>query len=320
MKPFIKKFLIFLVPLLVCLIYIETYLQFYPSIFQLKAKFINANKDKVSVLILGSSHNQESVNPEYFTKEVVTNQAFGGQDLVLDSRMLNKFIPGLPKLKYVFLELGYHSLEFGDSFDNERNNLYLRYYGINNFGRLVNPLDYSIFIPHPKLYMEFLNPFLEKTAVNKYGFATELSRFERGIQRFPNLNYDSAEINKDRNNLFITRHQYEDVKAYEKNKQIFEGMVATCVKNKITPVILLTPVYKTYFEEMLPAKNQRRKELIKYLIDKYPSTVLLNYENTGEFKITDFTNDDHLNPEGAKLFTLKLDSILNQKAALSANH
>lgn len=313
MKPFIKKFLIFIVPLIVCLIYVETYLQFYPSTFNLKAKFLKSHKKDITTVILGSSHNQEGVNPEYFTKEVVANMAFGGQDPQLDSRILHKYIDQLPKLKYVFLELGYHTLETEDSYNNQRNNLYLRFHGINNFGRRVYPNDYSIFLPYPKLYAEFLNPFLEKTAVNKYGFATELSKFETGLQRFSNLNFDPRLIDKDTVNLFITRHKNEDLEAYKKNKQIFEEMIALCVKHKVTPVVLLTPVYFTYYETMVPEKKQRRDDFMNYLKNKYPSTLIIDYENSREFKITDFTNDDHLIPSGAKTFTIKIDSILNSR-------
>ncbi len=313
MNPFIKKFLIFLIPLIICLIYIETYLQFYPSSFNLKAKYLKSNKKEITTLILGSSHNQEAVNPAYFTKEVVSNMAFGGQDPQLDSRILNKYMDKLPKLKYVFLELAYHTLESEDSYENQRNNLYLRFHGINNFGRRVYPIDYSIFLPFPKLYAEFLNPFLEKTPVNKFGFVTKLSKFEKSIQRFNNLNFNPVLINADRENLFITRHRYEDLVAYEKNKLIFEDIVALCVKHHVTPIILITPVYATYYETMIPAKKKRRDDFMNDLVNKYPTTLVLNYENSQLFEITDFTNDDHLIPEGAKKFTVKIDSILNSK-------
>lgn len=313
MKPFIKKFLIFLIPLIICLIYIETYLQFYPSAFNIKAKYLKSNEKEITTLVLGSSHNQEALNPQFFTHEIAANMAFGGQDPQLDSRILNKYIDQLPKLKYVILELAYHTLESKDSYGNERNNLYLRFHGINNFGRRVYPDDYSIFLPYPKLYVEFLNPFLEKTPVNKFGFVTKLSKFEKSIQRFNNLNFNAELINADRENLFITRHRYEDLAAYEINKLIFEDMVSVCVKHRVTPVILITPVYATYYETMIPAKKQRRDDFMNYLVNKYPSALVLNYENSGEFAITDFTNDDHLIPEGAKKFTIKVDSILSSK-------
>jgi len=306
MRRFLKNVLFFVIPFLLLFIGVEVYLEQYPSTFQLKVKYINSNKNIIEILILGSSHNQNAINPEYLSNFKSANLAFGSQDLQLDNKLLEKYISQLPHLKYVILELSYYTLEYKNDNNYERNNLYLRFYHINNFGRKTNILDYSIFLSNPKL-----NLFIKKTAVNKYGFATELSKFEKEFNRFKNLNYDENLIKKDTDNIIITRHKYENIIAYNENIKIFENMIKLCIRNNVKPIILIPPVYISYYEEMLPKKKQRRDDFAKYIIEKYSSVILFNFEYSNNFLVTEFKNEDHLNPAGAEKFTKIIDNLLN---------
>lgn len=310
-ERFLQKVLLFIIPIVILVACVEGYLQYYPSTFQLKARYIKSNKANIKVLILGSSHSEAAINPEYFSTDYVSNLAYGGQDLQLDAELLKRYVGELPHLKYVCLELSYHTLEFSNSPEYERNTLYLRFHDINNFGRKNNLHDYSILFTNPKLYLTFLNPLSPKVPMNKYGFATELSPFDEGHHRFERLKYDSDAISRDRNNMFILRHKYEDLKTYEKNKVIFENMICECIHRHIKPIIIIPPVYQTYYEEMLPAKKARRDKLVEDCIRKYPSVTLFNCENNRDFLITDFINEDHLSPQAAKKFTLKIDSVIH---------
>jgi hypothetical protein len=309
MKRFLKNIALFMLPLIIGIVGIEWWLGNYPATFQLKAAYVTKHAANIEILVLGSSHNQTAINPEYFTKNTA-NLSFGGQDINLDSKLLDRYISRLPKLKYVFFELGYHGLEIMHDGTYEKNALYLRMYGINNFGRRNNAVDYSIFLSNPGLYSIFLNPFAEKLVVNKYGFTTKLSPFEEGVHRFEDMKYDVEKINKDHNNLFIQRHRNENPGAYRKNKVLFENMIKKCVSHHITPVIVIPPVYTTYYNEMLPAKKQRRDNLIAYIRQHYPSVLVFDHEKADKFDVTDFSNEDHLNPKGAAKFTRLLDKEL----------
>ena len=115
MRSFVFNLIKFSLPLMIIVcgffIYAEYTLQFYPSIFQLKAQNFKQNKNKIEVLILGSSHNKTAINPEFINAFCSSNLAFEGQDIRIDSALFNKTINLLPNLKIVVFELSYHTLE-----------------------------------------------------------------------------------------------------------------------------------------------------------------------------------------------------------------
>lgn len=314
MRKFIIEILKFLfLPLFIgffLVLYAEITLYNYPSTFQLKSEYIKNNIDKINVLVLGSSHNQNAINPELIDNVNISNLAFGGQTLKIDSTLLRKYI-NILNLKMVIFELSYHTLEHAYSSKYHRNSLYLRFYDVNLFNRRVSPIDYSIYFSNPELYNKFLNPWTVKTSINKYGFATELSSHDQEQQRFKNLNYNEQEIMRDSSNMFILRHKYENVIAFKSNTKRMSEMIGLCKKNNIIPIIMMPPVFKNYFDSYLFDKEQRRKTFVKFIKEKFPTTIVLDYEQNRSFKVTDFKNEDHLNPEGAEKLSLKLDSIFN---------
>lgn len=307
---FLKKSLWFIVPPLLLLVWIEWFLAAYPSTFNIKAKFISENKQLVGALVLGSSHNQMAVNPELIQATLTANLAMAGQDIQLDSCLLSRYLPEMPGLKYCFLEVSYHSLEHANDAEYDRNNLYLRFHGINNFGRPATFADYSIFLPEPKRYIRFLNPFHTPTPLNRYGFATELSRFEQDQNRFESLGYDEAKIRSTTDNILIRRHRYEDPEAYRKNCRITENMIRMCLERNVTPVILIPPVFETYYSSMIPAKKERRDQFLQLLSSKYRRLKILNHESDSTYRVRDFKNDDHLDPRGAAKYTRKINDFL----------
>lgn len=324
MKRFILKLIKFSLPFIIVagvfFTYAEYTLYFYPSTFQLKARNFKKNKEDIDVLILGSSHNQVAINPDIINDFSCSNLAFGGQDIRIDSALFDKVILDLPKLQYVIFELSYHTLEHRNNMKYHRNSLYLRFYNINLFDRSTYIKDYSIYLSNPKLYNRFLNPFAEKTPVNKYGFATELSKIDTELHRFKNLNYNESIILNDTSNMVINRHKYEDIVAYNKNTSSLIYMINKCIQNDITPIILSPPVYKNYFNSYLNSKEKRRKDYVNQILEKYPSVIYLDYEQDSRFVIIDFKNEDHLNPSGAKKFSKLLnDSLIEIKARTHNN-
>jgi uncharacterized membrane protein YcaP (DUF421 family) len=65
MKRFLLSFLKFILPFLLMLVAIELYVLYFPSTFNKKATYLKNNITEITTIILGSSHNQNSLNPEY---------------------------------------------------------------------------------------------------------------------------------------------------------------------------------------------------------------------------------------------------------------
>ena len=287
--------------------------------FNIPIKAINFKKSKenIDILILGSSHNQNAINPEIINDFSCSNLACGGQDVRIDSALFNLVFEQLPKLQFVVFELSYHTLEYENKIMYSGNSLYLRFYNINLFNRGVNIKDYSIYLSNPKFYNRFLNPFAKKISVNKYGFATDLFSDGSELHRFKKLKYNENVILNDTANKYIKRHKYEDVEAYNKNTLTISRMINECIKKDITPIIISPPVYKSYFNSYINSKEKRRKDFINKILLNYPYSVYIDYEQDNRFKVTDFKNEDHLNPIGAKKFSRLLNDTINEIKALS---
>ena len=290
---------------------VEIYLGQYPSTFQKKAIYFETHKDSISTLILGSSHNQAAFHLEYFEELKAVNLAFGNQSLMLDSLLLMKLLEESPQLKVVVFELAYHTLELETSTEYHRNNLYLRYYGVNPFGRKVKLSDYSIFFSNPIFYVDFLNPLKKELKTNEFGYLLENPNPLTSNYSFLQLDYDSVKILKDTSNLFIERHNYEDVSAYKRNVLTFEGMIAYCSDKGIIPVIVSPPVYRNYLSKMIPEKETRRVQFIEFLQKKYPSLKVFD-DNLlpTNYSARMFRNEDHLNKNGAKKYSKQIESQL----------
>lgn len=310
MKAFIKKLLLFLLVPLLIVVGFEIYVYTVPSAMKQSATYFLDNRGSIELLVLGSSHPQNAINPEYFKSLKVSNLASGGQDLEVDSMLLFGFINDMPKLKYVVLELSYFSLEYAHPENHPKKTLYYKYFGLDLFNKWLDYRRFTIFWSSPALYFKTLDFSKSFGKFNKYGYQTEMSDFEKVHDRFGNANYDTTIIDKDLNNSFITGHMVEHLDVYERNRVIFESMVKLCAEKGITPIVLLPPMYKTYVQEMKPAKKQRRDDFLEAMEQKYSTLKVWDYEVSHGYQATDFTNPDHLNPVGSKQFTERLDSLI----------
>jgi hypothetical protein len=164
----------------------------------------------------------------------------------------------------------------------------------------------------PPLFTKMLLLNKNSSTINKYGFETDLKNLDQRVLRFKNMNYDTSVINNDTSNGFIKRHSKEYAKTYNKNKIIFLKLIALCVQNGVTPVVLAPPVYMNYYKAMNPQKKKKRDDLLSFIKTKNPQTLVYNFEHTESFTVKDFMNEDHLSPQGAKKFTLLIDSILKR--------
>lgn len=220
MKKFILNIFkfssVFILPVILFFIYAEIFLSSYPTIFKLKADYLNSNRSNIEILTLGSSHNKDAFNPEYITNYKMANIAFDGQDFKIDSALFSNFIKKMPNLKAVVFELSYHSLEHRNEEDYFRNTMYLRYYDLNLFSRKIFLNDYSIYLSNPKWYTRFLNPFKEKAPLNKYGSLKSFFSLGDNPQVFSDYNFESKIIDADSTNELIIRHKYEDLSVYKK--------------------------------------------------------------------------------------------------------
>lgn len=306
MKKFLLSFSKFLFPFFLLLVAIELYVLYFPSTFNSKANHLHSNFATTELLVLGSSHSQNALNPEFLKLKTV-NLANPGQDVQLDSALFFKYVAGMKNLKMLILELDYFTLEERNDKVNFRLPWYKRFFGVQLY-----PLSFidkiSIYASSPsffnKVLIDALNPKKISYQINQYGFITN---------DFPGVmkdkKFDSLALAQTAKERLKNTHTQESIENLQFNKQKLNAMINYCISNKIQLVILSQPMYKTYINNELESKNKRKAFYVDSLKSAAPAVHYFNYENDARFTVYDFKNDDHLNSDGAKKYTPIIDSI-----------
>jgi hypothetical protein len=309
MKKFIKYLILFSIPVLVFLISVELYCRTQTT-FAIKKNYVEKNLGTIETLILGSSHSQNGINPE-FLKTKSCNLAFGGQPIAIDYFLLEKYMAKMKNLKTVLLEVSPHRF-YNELNPNEWNghvysNLYdidykVEEYSVKNYSFALADVNYfsTIFVAN-------LNPKIPKPKLNKFGFM--INDFQ---DRFSKLKNDSLKIQ----NSFKMNNKFNNQENFETNTVFLNKIIEKCQQNSVKIILMGTPLYRTYSTKIPLKIKKQHQDLISKIIHKF-GIQYYDFSNSKRFNLKDFKNDNHLNPNGAKKFTIIIDSIVNNPIPLA---
>ena len=165
MTKFIKNISVFIAPILV-LFFLNEYYCRTQTTFGIKRKYIENNINSIKVLILGSSHSQNGLNPE-FIKYKSSNLAFGGQEISIDYFLLDKYIDQMHNLKTVIFEVSPFRFYIDHNIDSWNGHIYSNLYNINyKITSSFSIKDFSLIISDPIFFtssvIDYINPFAFK--------------------------------------------------------------------------------------------------------------------------------------------------------------
>lgn len=301
MNKFLIQIGLFLLSIILIFIAVEMFLRIYPNTFNSKAKYFRQNKEVIEVLFLGSSHTQDGINPRYIEFKS-SNLGYGGQDFEIDSALITHYIQEMPKLKKVVWEIDFISLYKKREEDYFRYPWYKIYYGID-FGKNTFINSISLYSTSPDFFNQYLRGILfEKNQVNKYGYneAEDKGKFSR-------MNYDEISILKESlNKKNKIEENVINQNNIRRNLRLYESVKKLCIKKNVELVIINYPMYKTYIDQIedTPMYNYWKSFLKK---ETELGIEIWDFEKNKNFQVTDFSNDSHLNKNGAK----KLSNIIN---------
>lgn len=305
MKTFLFKAALFFLPFL-AIIPIE--LSVRNNTYKLKAEYVKTFKDSIEILILGSSQTNKGLNPEDLDF-IVAPLANDGSTLNLDYLLFERYFDQLPNLKFVMFELSYHALEDSKPNDWNKNHLFYNYYKINNYGKEPPLSEKFLVTSNPKLYlMRYFTPVskLEDSKFNDVGFILN------STSRFHKYDYDSVRISESSQQEYMEgRHQKIDLENFKNNVNLMDNAIEKCLNQGVKVILLSPPKHYLYNQNMREEKLERRDKFF----DKYKNrngVYIWNYERLYENRTEWFLNEDHLNPEGAKIFASDLNKRLKE--------
>jgi len=305
------------IPLLLILL-LDIYLRNMNSMYKEKYEDALAKADSIQVLVLGNSHACYAVNPAAFSFYTY-NLANVSQSLYFDKRITQSLLPELPKLKYVFISIDYHSLYFS----SQKFRDYWSYYGngikYKDKSYFLAQLSPTLFGYTPKVAIAMVWKRIAnrlKYGKNSIDFDIEKGvdmkgKLVKGFIPFQGVNKQLMnDLNYQNRAAEFARTIYSSNEKQEIVSDL-KGFIELLQQKDITPVLFSSPTYGKYNLFLNDSIINQNKITINKLCETY-NIKYWDYSNSQYFDEGDFFNCDHMNAKGAFRFSTMLnDSILN---------
>lgn len=297
----------FLLPIFILFIGIEMYFRHYKNAFAIKAGYLAKHKSDIEVLILGSSHHQNGLNPAFFSHKTC-NLAYASQDIKIDSAMFFSNARDMKNLKAVVFELDYHRPDIENGADYFRYPWYDMYYGFEVAPvKFINKL--SLYSSNPVFFnnnlMSIFKGEYKPQEINAFGYVEK-----NNLSKFRDMKHDSVAIFASAGERLKGKDKDMSDAIFARNRSRIISMIDYCRQHHLRIYFFSSPLYLTYRNNMVEAKKLRFDRLTAELKNDY-HVPYYDFHDDKRFTLKDFADDDHLNPEGAKIYSKIIDSIIH---------
>lgn len=299
-KILLKIFYFFL-PIILLLGFVEYQLRshHFTSSYAAKKYYLEQQLDSIETLILGSSESFNGIDPKYFSSKTF-NLANVSQTLFYDKALTLKYVNQIPKLKNVIINISYFSFfyQLHDIKEKWRDDYYKLYFDIKfsddkNF--TINQYAYlAVYQLKHSIELAF-NNFNDEPAATilRNGYQP------RNNKELINDSTGLARVTIHNNEIFANRRKQIE--------EDLEDFVMQLKQKNIKVVFITTPVYTTYSKFCNPKIIEQNSNFINQLTSKYQCKYY-NYFTDTSFKQSDFFDNDHLNNNGAKKLSIRLNN------------
>tara|TARA_R110002033_G_C3896269_1_gene239479 strand:+ start:5420 stop:6343 length:924 start_codon:yes stop_codon:yes gene_type:complete len=301
MKRFLRKVVLYVLPVLLPLLVVEMLIRNIPNDYKNKDAFMLSSKaENIETLILGNSHTHLGVNPQYIDTNAY-NLAFIGENLEFTFKVYKKYNPNLKNIKTIILPISYGSL-YSMALSKKWIKNYSIYYGLETTDLPVDNL-------------EILNKDISTIGkdLNNYYVNNDNIIFIRSdslgwrYRMEPNVkDYDKVA------KKIVKRHTHKDLGQVNRNIILLTHFVKQCQLANINVILITTPLHEEYIKGMNNKQWETTVKTSRLLASKFNNVTYYNFYNDKRFTQEDFKDADHLNVKGAKKFTLYLNDIMNQ--------
>lgn len=307
LRKFARHIILFFIPVFIGCVAIELLTRKLPMGYIPVSETLEAQKDEIEIMALGSSQMKDALNPEWLSRPGI-NLAAGNQHHNTDFKLYQGLKDRLPSLNTIIMELSYAHLEIApNKSEFWKNNIYYEYYDVNCFERTAWAMDRLIYFSNPTYYSDALYKHFivdsEQSNFNAFGF--DKNNFD-GL--FSKLGYDPGKIAI--SNFKIISRKNDDL--FRSNSTHLTEMLNQFEKDGIRVILVTTPTYFTYLEKRNPKILKRRDSMLTEIKKKFNNVTILDLEEDSlRFGEKDYINHNHLNPDGARKFTSEINKLLH---------
>lgn len=277
----------------------ETLLRSIPNDYNFKKNYLMNNSNNISKLFLGSSHTYYGINPDFISGNAF-NASHISQSIDIDYEIIKKYKNNWSELKYIIIPIDYFTL----------------------FSRLSNGIEFWR-VKNYNLYydMQLSNKLSDNSELISINLKSNIKR----IISYYVLNKTSITCSalgfgnnyKKNNDLFKTgttaalRHTKKDLSKLNESIKILKEIINFAYKNNIEIVFYTSPAYKSYVSNLNVNQLDLTISTITELVNNNNNCTYFNLLEDSNFYSSDFRDADHLNLEGAKKLSLRIDELIS---------
>ena len=269
MNRFLKYLLLFFIPVFVGLAVVERLFRQIPNDYSYKNEWLSNNAGSIRVLNMGSSHAFFGIEPSLFSCKAF-NAAHVSQSIKYDHFIFSKFVNEMDSLEVLVLPVSYGSfLGFGpeNGIEDWRVKYYSIYYGCK-YHRFEPKYNLEVYngLQFDKVWNSILCKADHRTC-NELGFGTTYKLENR------------PEDWKERGTTAAKRHTRRKIDSIimEKNIRLVEEIVDKCVEKKAQVIILTTPTFLTYRENLNREQLKLMEDCCNSFVEQYDNVCYLNF-------------------------------------------
>ncbi len=298
MKKYLISILFFSIPILIILFFFEISLRNVPNDYSLKQKFLKSQSNTIEKLILGSSHAFYGINPQWM-KGRAFNAANVAQTIDYDNSILLKYKQNWHNLKFIILPIDYFTLVRRLSCEKQhrRNKNYSIYYNFHT--SLI-----------PKNYLELLNG---KTEYNLNRLTNYYINDSSSItcNQLGYCKYNGTSLSLDSTGIAAAKRHSMNLDYFEDNLRDLETIIIFAQSIDAKVFLYTSPAYSTYIENLSTVQLDTTINSIKHVVKNNNNCIYYNFLEDSTFKKDHFWDADHLNFDGSKILTKKIEDIIN---------
>ena len=311
MNRLIKKISVFAMPFIIASIFLEVRLSQIPTYLSLKKYYLESQLDQIEVLSTGLSYGN-SINPQFFDHKAF-NLFNDAEDFYYDTKVIEKYVDQMKKLKLIILPISYYSLDLREEIGPwaERTRFYNLIFGIPPSLLLsrFDPSFYSYLFAYGWLdvrnfiFNNFTNQM--KNVMYSNGWREvglkgllETNETERaGLQSVDFFDYN------------FTNKQNVSF-----NLNLLSVFIEKCQKRRIQIILFTPPTYHFFYDKIDPEKYQNMQDSIEQISNRF-KLKYYNFFNDNRFGSEDFYTSDHVNNLGAEKLSRIMNDIVNETLA-----
>lgn len=309
MKKYIQKTIIFLLPILIIVVFMEIALRNIPNEYMYKKEYLDRHSHEIETLIFGSSHAYYGLNPEYFLGNTF-NASHPSQTLNYDYEIFNKYKNDLLNLKNIVIPISYFTLT--DKLEEGSGawlvKYYNIYYGINTSHSLkanTEVLGTKLKINLQKIDSYYIRK--DTLFCGKYGW-TKAEKVKKSSD-LVKTGRRSA-YNHTRDNINSKKY----VEIYSENVALINSLLEWCNHHDVLLVLFTPPAYFTYRQYLNPDQLKATVETCLEIARRNEDCLYINLLDDSSFIESDFYDSDHMREAGAQKLSKKLNLIIENES------